>query len=434
VPPGRVRAQPSLTLQPSDLKHGLLHHRSFLLFWLARTSTTIAIQMQAVAVGWQMYDLTSNPLDLGLIGLAQFVPSFLLALASGQFADRHNRRHIIQLGQLVETLAVAMLTFATATNAISQQLIFASVFLVGVGRAFEQPTQQALVPAIIPADLFPRAVAATASATKIATIAGPAAGGVLYLVNPTSVYVVCCGLLILALLLMGWVRTERAVATRQPVTLAMVFAGFAFIRGNPIILGAISLDLFAVLFGGATALLPVFARDVFAVGPWGLGLMRAAPAIGAVAMSFVLARWPLRQHVGRLMYRAVAVFGIVTIVFGLSTSFPLSIIALTILGASDMVSIVIRQTLVQIETPDGMRGRVSAVNSMFVGTSNQLGDFESGLTAAWFGTVPSVVIGGIATILVVLLWARLFPAVFQVETLARRPPHRSDHPTQKVSP
>jgi MFS family permease len=420
-------------LQPSDLHNGLLRHRSFVLFWLARMSTTFAIQMQAVAVGWQMYNLTSNPLDLGLIGIVQFVPSFLLALLSGQFADRHNRRLIIQVGQLVETAAVATLLFATATNAISQGLIFASVFFVGVGRAFEQPTQQALVPTIVPAYLFPRAVAATASATKLATVAGPAVGGVLYLVNPISVYVLSCGLLILALALMIWVRAERTLPTRQPVTLEVVFAGFAFIRRNPIILGALSLDLFAVLFGGATALLPVFARDVFAVGPWGLGLMRAAPAMGALAMSFVLARWPLRRQVGRLMYRAVAVFGIVTIAFGLSTSFPLSILALLILGASDMVSIVIRQTLVQIETPDAMRGRVSAVNSMFVGTSNQLGDFESGLTAAWFGTVPSVVIGGIATILIVLLWNRLFPALFAVETFVATT-NRSNRPAGKISP
>jgi MFS family permease len=420
-------------LQPFDLHHGLLHRRSFVLFWFARTSTTLAIQMQAVAVAWQMYNLTSNPFDLGLIGIVQFVPSFLLASVSGQFADRHNRRLIIQVGQLVETVAVAMLLFATATNAISQELIFASVFLVGVGRAFEQPTQQALVPTIVPAHLFPRAVAATASATKLATIAGPAAGGVLYLINPISVYVLCCGLLISALVLMVWIRAERALPTRQPLTLEVVFAGFAFIRRNPIILGALSLDLFAVLFGGATALLPVFARDVFAVGPWGLGLMRAAPAIGAFAMSFVLAHWPLRRQVGRVMYRAVAVFGIVTIVFGLSTSFPLSIIALLILGASDMVSIVIRQTLVQIETPDAMRGRVSAVNSMFVGTSNQLGDFESGLTAAWFGTVPSVVIGGIATIAIVLLWNRLFPALFGVETFVAAT-NRSKRSGGKISP
>jgi MFS family permease len=420
-------------LQPSDLHQGLLRHRSFVLFWLARTSTTFAVQMQAVAVGWQMYNLTSNPLDLGLIGIVQFVPSFLLALLSGQFADRHNRRLIIQVGQFVETAAVGTLLYATAINAISQDLIFASVFLIGVGRAFEQPAQQALVPTIVPAKLFPRAVASTASATKLATIAGPAAGGVLYLINPISVYVLCCGLLILALTLMGWVRAERRLPTRQPLTLEVVFAGFAFIRRNPIILGALSLDLFAVLFGGATALLPVFARDVFAVGPWGLGLMRAAPAVGALAMSFVLTRWPLRRQVGRVMYRAVAVFGIVTIVFGLSRSFPLSIIALLILGASDMVSIVIRQTLVQIETPDAMRGRVSAVNSMFVGTSNQLGDFESGLTAAWFGTAPSVVIGGIATILVVLWWNRLFPALFSVETFVAAT-NRSNRASGKISP
>jgi MFS family permease len=305
---------------------------------------------------------------------------------------------------------------ANASHTISQTLIFASAFLIGVGRSFEQPTQQALVPTIVPADLFPRAVAATGSATKTATILGPAIGGLLYLVSPTFVYIVCGLLLTAALLLMILVRVESAPPPREPVTLAMMFAGFGYIRGNPIILGAISLDLFAVLFGGATALLPIFARDIFSVGPWGLGLLRASPAIGALAMSFVLARWPMREHVGRQMYCAVAVFGIATIVFALSRSFPLSILALVILGASDMVSIVIRQTLVQIETPNDMRGRVSAVNSLFVGTSNQLGDFESGLTAAWFGTVASVLIGGIATILIVLVWRRVFPALFEVDS------------------
>jgi MFS family permease len=403
----------------NEAKLSLLQHRSFVRFWLSRVATTIALQMQAVAVGWQIYDLTSSALDLGLVGLAQFIPSLLLVLVSGQIADRYDRRRVIQLGQFVEAVAAAILIGATATHAISPTLIFTSVFLIGVGRAFEQPTQQALVPTIVPAALFPRAVAATASATKIATIAGPAVGGALYLISPLSVYVAGCALLIAALLLMLWVRVERTPVAREPVTLAVVFAGFAFIRSNPIILGAISLDLFAVLFGGATALLPIFARDIFDVGPWGLGLLRAAPAIGALAMSFVLAVFPLRQQVGRLMFGAVAVFGVVTIVFAVSTSFLLSIAALVVLGASDMVSIVIRQTLVQIETPEAMRGRVSAVNAMFVGTSNQLGDFESGLTAAWFGAVPSVLIGGIATLLIVLTWQRLFPLLFHVESFQR---------------
>jgi MFS family permease len=393
-----------------------LHHRSFVLFWASRVATTVALQMAAVAVGWQMYDLTSNPLDLGLVGLAQFVPVFLLMLPSGHIADRYDRRRVIQLGQLVEAFAVATLLLANTTRTISQTVIFASVFLIGVGRSFEQPTQQALVPTIIPPELFPRAVAATGSATKMATILGPAIGGALYLVGATFVYIVCCVLLTTALLLMLFVRVESVPRTREPVTLPVIFAGFAYIRSNPIILGAISLDLFAVLFGGATALLPIFARDIFAVGPWGLGLLRASPAIGALVMSFLLARWPMQERVGRLMYYAVAVFGIATIVFGLSRSFPLSILALIILGASDMVSIVIRQTLVQIETPNHMRGRVSAVNALFVGTSNQLGDFESGLTAAWFGTVASVLIGGTATVLIVLVWKRIFPALFAVDT------------------
>jgi MFS family permease len=402
----------------------LFRERSFALFWISRVATTIAIQMQAVAVGWQIYDLTSNALDLGLVGLTQFVPSFLLMLPSGHVADRYDRRTIIQLGQLVEAIAVAILMLATATHAVSQTLVFSAVFLVGVGRAFEQPTQQALVPTLVRPELFPRAVAATASATKMASILGPAAGGILYLISPTSVYVVCFALLCIALLLMIWVRTQTTTPPRTPATLAMIFAGFAFIRSNPVILGAISLDLIAVLFGGATALLPIFARDIFAVGSWGLGVMRAAPAIGALVMSFVLARWPLDRHIGRLMFHAVAMFGIATIAFALSPSFPIAVIALVLVGASDMVSIVIRQTLVQIETPDAMRGRVSAVNALFVGTSNQLGEFESGVTAAWFGAVPSVLIGGVVTVLVVLAWRKLFPALFSIQRFQLSQPAR----------
>jgi MFS family permease len=399
----------------------LLHHRSFVLFWLARVSTTVAIQMQAVAVGWQMYELTSSALDLGLVGLAQFVPACLLVLITGHFADRHDRRRIAQLGEAVETVAVATLAVTTLTGTISRDVIFAAVFLIGVGRAFEQPALQALVPAIVPAPLFPHAVAGVASASKSATILGPAIGGLLYLLSPSLVYLTCGGLFLTASLLFFWIKIERSPPRREPTTLSVVFAGVGFIWSNPIVLGAISLDLFAVLFGGATALLPIYARDVFAVGPWGLGLMRAAPAIGALTMSLILARRPLRRRVGHVMYGAVAVFGLATIVFALSTSLALAIVALITIGASDMISVVIRETLVQIETPDAMRGRVSAVNSLFVGTSNQLGEFESGLTAFWFGAVPSVLFGGMATILVVLAWNRLFPALFHAETLERPP-------------
>jgi MFS family permease len=402
------------------LNDSLLHHRSFILFWLARVSTTVALQMQAVAVGWQMYDLTSSTLNLGLVGLAQFVPSFLLVLVAGHFADRYDRRRIAQIGEAVEALASATLAIATITGVIAPALIFTAVFTIGVGRAFEQPNLQALVPAIVPASLFPRAVAGVSSASKFATILGPAVGGVLYLISPILVYVTCGTLFLTACLLFFFVRVERTPPKREPVTLAVMFAGVAFIRRNPIVLGAISLDLFAVLFGGATALLPVFARDVFAVGPWGLGIMRAAPGIGALVMSLVLARAPLRANVGRTMFATVTIFGLATVAFALSTSPIVAIIALTIVGASDMISVVIRETLVQIQTPDEMRGRVSAVNSLFVGTSNQLGEFESGVTAAWFGTVPSVLIGGIATVLIVLLWRRLFPALFHVESFAHR--------------
>ncbi len=395
----------------------LRHHRSFVLFWLARVASSIALQMQAVAVGWQVYELTERPLDLGFVGLAQFAPAVVLMFLAGHLADRYDRRAIIRLAQAAECLSAATLSIATISGSISTELIFAAVFVIGSARAFEAPTLQAILPGVIPGPLLPRAIAATSSSTQTAMIVGPALGGLLYAVGPTVVYGVCAGLFLAANVLLRFVEVERAGSPREPVTLTTVFAGISFIRRNPLVLGAISLDLFAVLLGGSTALLPIFARDVFHTGPWGLGVLRTAPAIGALTMSIVLARWPLHRRVGKLMYTAVAVFGLATVVFGLSTSFLLSMAALVIIGASDNVSVVIRQSLVTLETPDPMRGRVSAVNSLFVGTSNQLGEFESGLTAELFGTVPSVLIGGIGTLLVVALWTRAFPRLYRIEAL-----------------
>jgi MFS family permease len=395
----------------------LRHHRSFVLFWLARVASSVALQMQAVAVGWQVYELTERPLDLGFVGLAQFAPAVVLMFLAGHLADRYDRRAIIRLAQAAEGLSAATLSVATISGSITTELIFAAVFVIGSARAFEAPTLQAILPGVIPGPLLPRAIAATSSSTQTAMIVGPALGGLLYAAGPTIVYAACAGLFLAANVLLRFVQVERAGSPREPVTLTTVFAGISFIRKNPLVLGAISLDLFAVLLGGSTALLPIFARDVFHTGPWGLGVLRTAPAIGALAMSIVLARWPLHRRVGKLMYTAVAVFGLATVVFGLSTSFVLSMAALVIVGASDNVSVVIRQSLVTLETPDPMRGRVSAVNSLFVGTSNQLGEFESGLMAELFGTVPSVLIGGIGTLLVVALWTRAFPRLFRVEAL-----------------
>jgi MFS family permease len=296
-------------------------------------------------------------------------------------------------------------------------VILAMVFVFGAARAFQQPTMQTLLPAIVPASLLSRAVAASSSSNQIATIVGPAIGGVLYAINPPLVYILCAVIYFGAAILTSLIKIERTPPRREPISFETVFAGIAFIRHHPVILGAISLDLFAVLLGGATALLPVFARDIFHTGPEGLGLLRLAPAIGALAISVLLARWPMHRRAGYIMFAAVACFGLATIVFGLSTSFPLTMVALAVLGAADMVSVVIRQTLIQLGTPDEMRGRVSAVNSLFIGTSNQLGEFESGLTAYWFGTIPAVLIGGIGTVLVVLAGMKIFPELARIDSV-----------------
>ena len=298
-------------------------------------------------------------------------------------------------------------------------MIFCTVFMLGAARSFDLTASQSMLPAIVPPAMLPRAVAVVASSNQAATIAGPALGGVLYIAGPSVVYLVCGALSLAATLLVLGMRVERATSPREPFSTAVLFAGVGFIRKSPIVLGALSLDLFAVLLGGATALLPIFARDVFHVGPWGLGILRAAPAVGALTISVVLMWAPLRNHVGRAMFAAVAAFGIATIVFAWSASLALTLVALAVLGASDMFSIVIRQTLVQLETPDAMRGRVSAVNTLFVGTANRLGDFRAGLMAAWLGTVPAVLIGGVGILVVAAVWVKVFPALYRVERFSR---------------
>jgi MFS family permease len=396
-------------------------HRPFALFWTGRVLTTIAFQAQAVAVGWQVYELTDSAFDLGLVGLAQFLPMLALSLLTGHAADRYDRRRIIVACQIVKVLTAAALALGSLRGGLSREAILAVILVFGAARAFEMPTIQALLPGIVPAAMFPRALAGSAAANQVATIGGPAVGGLLYAASPVLAYAACALLYLVGGLCIGAIRARPAARLREPVTLASLFAGIRYIRGHPVMLGAISLDLFAVLLGGATALLPIYAKDILHVGPAGLGTLRAAPAIGALAMSLYLARQPLRRHVGRTMFAAVAAFGGATIVFALSTSFALSVATLVLLGASDMVSVVIRQTLVQLQTPDAMRGRVSAVNSVFIGSSNQLGEFESGLTAAWFGVVPSVVIGGVGTLVVVLLWIRWFPGLLRADRLAGSP-------------
>lgn len=389
----------------------LRHHRPFLAFWLARVCTASGFQMLTVAIGWHLYALTGSVLDLGLVGLAEFLPRVLFMLHTGHVADRYDRRRVAALCQTAQGLIAAALVFGSATDNVSREMIFLLAFALGAARAFEMPATQALLPNIVPAQLFPRAVAAAASAMQAATIVAPALGGLLYALGSLWVYGPVTVLYGIACCLMLTLASRQQVLRKEPASLESLLAGIRFIRSRPDILGAISLDLFAVLLGGATALLPVFAKDILLTGPWGLGLLRSAPAVGALAMSFWLARFPIERNVGRIMFTAVGLFGVATIAFGLSTSFWFSLAVLAVLGAADMISMVIRGAFVQLHTPDEMRGRVSAVNGLFIGASNQLGEFESGVTAAWFGTVPAVVMGGVGTLLITGLWIRLFPTL-----------------------
>jgi MFS family permease len=309
------------------------------------------------------------------------------------------------------------LAFCSFSGCQSKESILAIFLVVGTARTFELPTMQALVPGLVPAPDIPRAIAGAASATRTATIVGPALGGLLYVWGPTAAYGTASVLFLIASLFFALIHIERTPPKREPVSLQSLLAGFGYIRSHPAILGAVSLDLFATLLGGATALLPVYARDILATGPWGLGLLRSAPAVGALATSLALARYPLRHRVGKTMFGAIVAFGVATMVFALSRSFALSLVALAVIGTADVINVVIRSSLVQIETPDEMRGRVSAVNSLFIVTSNYLGEFESGLTATLFGVAPAVLIGGAGTIIVAVIWARLFPELARVDSL-----------------
>jgi MFS family permease len=395
----------------------VLRHRPFVLFWFARLSVTVGYQMLVVAVGWQLYALTNNPFDLGLVGLIQFIPAMLLFLVVGQVTDRYDRRFILLACQIIEAIAAATLFAAAFTGAISRELILGIAFILGIARAFEVTVMQIMVPSLVALPLVPRAVAGSASANQVATITGPAIGGFLYAAGPAVVYAACLTLFVSAAMLTLMIRLERAAPRREPMTLTTFFAGFAFIRRSPAILGVISLDLFAVLLGGVTALLPVFARDVFEAGPWALGLLRAAPGIGALSTALVLTRWPIERGAGKMMFASVAGFGLSTIVFALSDSFVIALAALAVLGASDMVSVVLRMTLVQLGTPDEVRGRVTAVNGLFIGASNQLGEFRAGAMASWVGAVPAVLVGGIGTLVIALVWTRLFPQLWRADRL-----------------
>jgi len=365
--------------------------------------------MQTVAVGWQLYTLTGSALDLGLVGLAQFVPTVVLTLAAGQVADRYDRRAVVAVCHVAEAGAAAALAVGTIGGWLNRGSILGLVTVLGAARAFENPARAALVPRLVPAPLLSRAIASVTSAGQAARIIGPALGGALYEVGPTTVYATVTALYLVSAGIVAIVRDAERARPPEGVTVASLFSGIVFILRRRLVLGALSLDLFAVLLGGATALLPIYARDILGTGPWGLGLLRAAPATGALAMSLVLARRPVERDAGPILFGSVLLFGAATVVFGVSTGLVLSLVALVVVGASDLLSVVIRHSLVQLRTPDDMRGRVSAVHSLFTGTSNQLGEFESGLLAAVFGPVAAVLIGGIGTMAVAALWMHRFP-------------------------
>ena len=404
----------------------LRQHPAFVQFWFARIASSFGFQMLSVAVGWQIYEITGRALDLGLIGLVQFFPSVVLALPAGHVADQFERRRIVLWGQLVDLLAIVVLAALSLLYAAHEAGILALVFVISVAKAFEFPAMQSMLPALVPSEVLARAMAVNGSAGQAAMIMGPALGGLLYVAGPGVVYTVCALLYLVSVILMSRLRYEQAQPKREPATLKTLFAGVHFIRARPDVLGVISLDLFAVLLGGATALLPIFAKDVLHTGPWGLGLLRAAPAVGALLMSLWLARHNMERRVGTLMFASVAGFGVATLVFALSTWLWLSLAALFALGAFDMVSMVIRGALVQLDTPDDMRGRVSAVNAIFINTSNQLGEFESGLLAAWIGAINATLVGGIGTLVVVGLWMWMFPTLRRRQRLHAEPSELSE--------
>jgi MFS family permease len=407
----------SLASQPIQ-PEPLLRHPGFTLFWASRIFSALGFQVASVAVGWLVYAKTGSAYALGLVGLCQFLPMVALTFLVGHFADRFDRRRIVAVCQFAECFVLALLTFGDRDNKLGVTVLFAAVAVLGAARAFESPTMSALLPALVPDALLPKAIAVSSSAMQTATIVGPSLGGLLFVAGaslPLGVAALC---LALACGAMSLIQMERSLPKREPISFQSIFSGVTFIRSRPIILGAISLDLFAVLLGGVTALLPIFARDILHTGPWGLGFLRSAPAAGALTMSILLVQIPMTRHVGAKMFAAVIVFGIATVIFSVSTNFVISLLALVVLGAADNVSVVIRISLVQLSTPDAMRGRVNAVNSLFVGTSNQLGEFESGMLAGLLGVIPSGVFGGVGTILVALLWMRLFPGLRRINTLS----------------
>ncbi|MDQ1817608.1 MFS transporter [Massilia sp. CCM 9210] len=401
----------------------VLRHRNFSFYLAARVLGTLAVQMQSVAIGWQVYQMTGSLFDLGLIGLAQFAPFLVLILLAGHTADRYDRRRIIILCLLTQLLCGLMLLAFTASGVSVVWPVFAILVLFGSARAFMMPATQAVLRNMVPDENFSQAVALGSSAFHVAVIAGPVLGGLLYISGPATVYLAAATLLVLSVILMSMTHSAPQIVNKEPATWHTVLEGLRFVWSRPIMLGAISLDLFAVLFGGATALLPAYAHDVLQVDAVGLGLLRTAPGVGAALCSVALAFYPIRRRVGAWMFGGVAVFGAATLALGWSASFPVALGALFLLGAGDMVSVYVRHLLVQFETPDDIRGRVSAVNAVFIGASNELGEFESGLTAGWFGLTRAILFGGAATLAVTAIWIFKFPVLSRMD---RFPHHEKE--------
>src|SRR5882757_3728128 len=389
----------------------LLEQRSFVAYWCARTATNGAYQMQAVAVGWQIYELTGSAFDLGHVGLVQFFPVVVLGLLIGHIADRYDRRVVVGTCQVIKALAAAAFAVGTLGGFLSRDVMLAILFVSGTARAFETPTMHTLVPGIVPPELLQRAIAASSTASQTAIICGPAIGGLLYVLGASTVYLTCTAVFVLASVLVSFIQMQRTPPDKKPVSVEAVFAGFRYISHNPVVLGAISLDLFAMLLGGVTALLPIYAKDVLVTGPWGLGLLRSAPAVGALAVSIWLAHHQIQSRIGHVLFVAVAAFGAAAV------AFAFSIAALAVYGAGDAVSVVIRHSLVQTRMPNDMLGRVMAVNFMFTGTSGTLGEFRAGAVAALSDAFTSILVGGLGAIAVGLLWMRLFPEIVRIDKI-----------------
>ncbi|NKK79598.1 MFS transporter [Rhizobium leguminosarum] len=406
-----------MSFSPTGDRFAAFRHSSYTRFFFARFLLSFSQQIVSVAVGWQMYDQTGSAIYLGLIGLVQFLPSLLLILVTGSVADRYNRRAIAALCSLVSALCTLALLVMTLMGSFTPLPVFAVLLIFGIERAFMSPAVQSLAPNLVPEEALSNAIAWNSSSWQLAAITGPVLGGLLYGVSAPTAYTVAVIFSVLGAALLYMIPKPVQKTTGETKSWAMILGGFSFIRAEKVVLGAISLDLFAVLLGGATALMPIFARDILTLGPWGLGLLRAAPGLGAIVMAIFLAAYPLRHRAGIYMFIGVALFGIGTIIFGISTNTEVSIAALALMGAADMVSVYVRESLIALWTPDHLRGRVNAVNMVFVGASNELGEFRAGTMAALFGAVPAVVIGGVGTLVVAAIWASSFPKLRRIDTL-----------------